>query len=291
MNNRIYRLRLNNDFAASVNNALVERSADVTAEITAINYDDTGLSIDAYMQGCACLDERDFSVYAVVNRKRTEIVRSNVYTLKKFFDVSFLNKYSFRLFVPVSKGKQIDSIFLMMTIDNLSVRLNLGFHGIFSRLSSELKHSYWCFGDRVMAYDQKTRSIMIRRATDSLIALYENKFLNDAGKDLTISEFFHYRRMRKSVRRTMSDKQRHKSIMFYDEMGINYNGNLLFRYFSKFKRTDTIDIHFCAQRESEEQAFLIDSGYEGVLETGSKKAKIAAMTSDLIIATDCDVYE
>lgn len=291
MNNRTYRLKLHNDFAASVNNALVQRSEEVTAEITAINYDDTGLYIDAYMQGCGCLDERDFTVYAVANRKRIDIIPSQTYTLKKFFDVSFLKKYSFKLFVPVSKGKQMDTIFLIMRIDNLSFRIKLGFHGVFSRLSSEIRHSYWCFNDRVMTYDEKTNSLVIRRATDSLIALYENKFLNDAGKNLSISEFFHYRQMRKAVRRTMSDKQRHKSIMFYDEMGINYNGNLLFRYFSKFKRTDTIDIHFSVQRESEQQAFLIDSGYEGVLETGSKKAKIAAMTSDVIIATDCDVYE
>ena len=291
MNNHLYKLQISGDFVASVNNAVVERSKEVTAEITAINYDKTGLYVDAYMNGCACFDDKDFSVYAVVNKKRSDVISSNVYTLKKFFDISFLSKRSFKLFIPISKGKEIDNIFIVMKLDKLSFRVNLEFNGIFSRLSGKLKNSYWCFNDRVMTYNEKTRSLTVRRATDSLIAIYENKFLGEAGKYLSMSELLYYRQLRKSVRRVLSDTQRHKSIMFYDEMGINYNGNLLFRYFSKFKRTDTIDVYFSAQRDSEEQAFLIDSGYEGVLETGSKKAKATAMVSDLIVATDCDVYE
>lgn len=290
MNGHSYKLRLENEFVASVNKVPIQRSKDITAEIVAINYDAEGLYVDAYMEGCGCLDENDYTIYTVINRKRYEVIRSKVYTLRKFFDIPFLNKYSFRFFIPVSSGKQIDTAFLIMKIGELSLRLNLGFHHTFSRLSGELENSYWRFNDRVMTYDHKTSSIIIRRATDSLIALYENKYLNEIAKELSIAETLHYRQMRKAVRYAMSDK-RVKNMMFYDEMGINCNGNLLFRYFTKYQKSDMIHTYFSVQNDSVEQAFLFNKEYENVLETGSKKSKIMAMASDVIIATDCDVYE
>lgn len=290
MNGHLYSVQLSNEIAFSINKSLIQRSEHIRAEISAINFDRDGLYIDAYLEGCACIDEKYFTLNAIINRKKYNVIRSEVYTTKKFFDIPFLKKYSFRMFIPVSMGKEMDTIYLMMKIANFSFKINIGFKSTYARLSDGVEHSYWCFNDRLLTYDRKSKTIIIRRATDSLIGLYENKFINEISKKLTIAESFHYRRIRSAVRRFISDSQRHKTIMFYDNEEINLNGNLLFRYFSKFKNNELIDVYFSAQRESLEQAFLIDSGYAGVLEKGSNKAKIIAMASDIIIAVNNDVY-
>ena len=290
-NNRSFTLNLSGEFVANINSAIVGRSKDIAVEIAAINYDSEGLYIDAMLQNCSYFEDKDFKVYAVINQKRSDVLKSEVYTLTKLFGTSFLKKYSFRFFVPISKGKRIDTISLNFKLDKLSFRMKMTFRGVHARLSNQLKNSYWRFLDKVLTYDRKTKSLVVRRATESLIALYENKFIAEAGKYLSLSEFLYYRQIRYMCRHTISDKADHKYILFYDDMGINYNGNLLFRYFSKFKRNDSIEVFFSAKKDSDEENFLNDASYENILESGSKKEKVFALSSDIIIATDCDVYE
>lgn len=291
INNRSVSITLSGEFVASVNGAIVARSKDIYTEIIAINYDSEGLYFDAVIKNCSYLDESDFTVYASVNQKRTDVIKSNVYTLTKLFGTSFLKKYSFRFFVPIERGKQIDVIYLNFKSGNLSFRMNMTFRGVHARLSTQIKNSYWSFLDKVLIYDRKTKSLVVRKATDSLLGFYENKFIAEAGKYLSVTELFHYRQIRYACHRMKEDKMDHKYFMFYDDMGINYNGNLLFRYFSKFKNNDRIDVFFSAKRDSEEENFLNDALYDNILESGSKKAKITALCSDIIFATDCDVYE
>ncbi len=288
---RMMKTALKGEFAATVDHAVVTRSGEMRVEVLAINHDSEGLYIDAQLWGGACLKEKDFQIFAVVNKKKYRVLKSNVYTLRKLFDIPFLKKYTFRMFIPVSSGKEMDTAVLLMNFNGLTVKLNWGFHHTFSRISNQYKHSYWCFNDRMMTYDAVNKALVIRRCTDSLAAKYEAKFLSEISRDLSLTETMYYRQLRKSVHRTMSDKQRNKSILFYEDTGINHNGDLLFRYFSKFKRNDAIDVYFTAPRGSNAEAFLIDSGYNNVIETGSKKSKLTTMTSSIIVATDCDVYE
>ena len=290
-NGRLIKTTLSGEFMAHVNQAVTASSRDISADITAINYDDEGLYVDAVLYGCSCLNESSYKVYVNINGERSRVIRSKVYTLKKYFDVPFLKRYSFRFFVPVSKGKNIDTIYLSMKYEKLVFRIGMTFNGIFSKLSTNIKNSYWHFLDRIMTYDRKTRSIVIRRATGSLLGICENKFLSEANKDGTFTDLMYYRQLRKNVSAAISEKTDHKYILFYDDNGVNYNGNLLFRYFSKFKGNEKLEVFFTARRNSDEQDFLLESEYENVLDTGSKKSKITALSSDLIIATDCDVYE
>ncbi len=290
INSHAYNTILSGEFIASVNDAIVTRSVDISAEIVAINYDESGLYIDARLSGCACLDENDFTVYAVVNRKKQSVIKSEVYTLCKLFDISFLKKYSFRFFVPVSDGKNIDTVFLVMRCFGLSLRLKLGFNGNFSRLSSRIKSSYWHFLDRILTYDEKGCAMVIRKATDSLCSMCESKYLSEISQDMSIADAIYYRQIRHAVRKNRNDKNRVPSILFFDNSGVNYNGNLLFRYFSRFSRPGAVDVYFCARADSEEHAFLLDSEYEHVLTAGSRKCKVQALSGDVIVSTEYDTY-
>ncbi len=288
---RLVKMTLSGEFVAHYHQAVVGTSREITAEIVAINYDTDGLYIDARLNHCSYLEQNDFSVFVNVNGVRSPVISSGIYTLKKHFDVPFLKRYAFRFFVPVSKGKSMDTVFLLMKYRNMSFRIGMVFEGLFSRLSSRFSNSYWNFLDRVMVYDRKTKSLVIRRATSAYLRLCENKFMSEAGSILSLTEFYHYRQLRRSVRNALTEKAEKKYLLFYDEMGLNYNGNILFRYFYTHHSTPRIELFYTARRGSNEFEYMAGEQYANLLEAGTRKAKIMALCSDLIFATDCDVYE
>ena len=288
---RMIKMTMSGEFAAHYQKALIGTSREITAEIKAVNYDEDGLYVDACLYGCAYFEQDQFQVFVNINNEKRPVIPSQVYTLRKYFDVPFLRHYSFRFFIPVSHGKMIDSVFLTMKHQRLSFRIGMTFHSVFSRLSSALPNSYWTFLDRVMIYDRKSRSIMIRRATKSLLRICETKFISDASSIMPLSEAVYYRQLRKNIRTMLSEKIDSKYIMFYDEMGSRYNGDILFRYFSRFKNNDKVEVFFSAKVGTEEFEQLTDAEYPNILECGSKKATMLAVCSDLIFASDCDVYE
>lgn len=288
--NKLVKTTLSGGLVAHINQAVIASSESICADIMAVNYDNDGLYIDACLYDCTCFDDKDITIYADINGTKTPVFRSEVYTITKCFDIQFLNKYAFRFFVPVSGGKNMDTVCMVMKYHGLLFRIGIRFNGMFARLS-EMKNSYWRFLDRAMIYNEKTRAIVIRKATPSLTAFCENRFLADISKQLGIAGMLYYRSLRQSVRRNIKNKEGHKQIIFYDEGGINCNGNLLFRYFSKYKRTDKLDVYFTAKKDSLEYGFLHISGYHNLLETGSMRTKAAALSADVIVASDCDIYE
>lgn len=279
---------LNGELAFSINQAYINSSKNIFAEISAINFKDGLLYIDAFLQNASYLDN-DLSLYALINQTKTPIQASQIYNSKTFFDNEFIKKFSFGFSVPVSSGKQIDTVCIILTCQKLSVRLDMRFNNIFSRLSG-IKNSFWRFSDRVLSYDEKTRSLIIRRATESLLTLNENRFMSEAGNILSFTETFHYRQLRKNIRHISKEKNNIKYFVFYDDFGINSNGNLLFRYFSKSNKDKRFIPFFIADRNSPEYSFLTGSGYENVIETHSKKAKSIILSADIIFASDCNVY-
>lgn len=288
---RMEKYVLSGEFIAHYKQYLIGSSKDICAEIAAVNYDEEGLYFDAVLYNCSFLPEKDYRLSVIVNDKKYPVLSSGVYTLKKYFDVPFLRRYSFRFFVPVSSGKNMDTIYLKMQYRNLSFRIRMTFNGTFSRLSSKIKNSYWNFRDRIMVYERKTKSLVIRRCTGAYLRLCENKFISEAGEYVSLAEAFHYRQIRRAVRSAMQHKDDKKILMFYDEAGTHSNGNILFRYFYKNKSNDKISVFYAAKRGSDDYEQLLDEEYSGILEAGSKKAKITALCSDVVFATDCDVYE
>ena len=288
---RLEKTVLSGELAAHYELALIGTSRDISANITAVNYDADGLYIDAVLCGCSFLDDSSYRIFVNINGDRYPVISSGVYTLKKCFDIPFLKRYSFRFFVPVSSGKKIDTVFLAMKYQNLSFRIGMTFDGVFSRLSTDIKNSYWSFLDRVMTYDRKSQSIVIRRATNNLLRMCESKFLAEAGAKVSFSEAMYYKQLRKSIRSTVEEKAGSKFLLFYDELGLNSNGNILFRYFSKHIKNDKAEIYYAARRDTEEFDYLLSEEYSGVLELDTKRAKIISASADFIFATDCDVYE
>lgn len=282
---------LTGEFVASVGQAVVGTSREISAELTAINYDDEGLYIDGCLNGCSFFESDEYKVIVNINGERSEVIPSGVYTYRKYFDIPFMKRFSFRFYVPVSTGKTMDTFCLTMKYGKLLFRIGMTFSSTFSRLSTKLKNSYWLFLDRVMTYDRKTRSVVIRRATDSLIRRCESKLLSEASQYVSMTEFLYYRQLRKNVQSAMQEKLDHKYILFYDDTGINYNGSILFRYFSRRNKNEKLEVFFSGRRGSQEYEFLAGSEYENLLETGSRKSKLIALCSDVIVASDCDVYE
>ena len=280
--------KLNGEFVLSVNNAFISSSRDIFLEIHAINFDGHSLCIDAILQNCSYID--DFSIYTLINQNKSDVRMSQIYTTETFFDVPFFRKHSLQFNIPVSDGKQIDNACIIMKYQNLTFRLDMKFEGVFARLSTQIQSSFWCFGDKVLTYDEKTKSIIIRRATESLMTFYEGKFFAECSKHLSLSESFRYRQIRKNVRHLLKEKNTFKYLVFYDNFGINSNGNLLFRYFFKARKNHRFIPFFITQKNSPEYNFLINSKYENIIEANSKRAISVILSADIIFSTDCNVY-
>ncbi len=281
---------LNGEFVASIHQSFISDSEEIVVQIAAVNTDSSGLWMDAYLKNCSYL-KNHFSLYTLVNQKRMEILPSGIDTVQTVFDTPFVQKFAFRFFIPVSTGKQIDNACIIMKYQNLSFRLDMHFDSLFARLSPAVPFSFWCFRDKVLTYDRKTKSLVIRQATENLIAFYENKFLSQMTKLLSFSDALHCRQLRKSVARLKKDKSDCKYFIFYDEFGINSNGNLLFRYFSKARNRQKFIPFFITHKDSPEYAFLIHAGYDNILELGSRKAKTIILAADVIFASNCHVYD
>lgn len=279
---------LNGEFTLSVNNAFISSSKDIALEVNAMNFDGKNVCIEGVLQNCSYID--GFSLYTLINQDKSDVFLSEIYTTTSYFDIPFFRRHALKFNIPVSDGKQIDNACIIMKYEHLTFRLDMKFEGIFARLSTKIESSFWCFADKVLTYDKKTKSIIIRRATDSLMTFYEGKFFTECSRYLSFSENVRYRQIRKSVRHTLKDKNNMKYIIFYDDFGINSNGNLLFRYFSKSKGDHKFIPFFITYRNSPEYHFLANAGYQNLIEKGSKKAISAILSADIIFASECSVY-
>ena len=279
---------LNGEFIMSVNNAFISSSKDIFLEIHNINFDGSKLCVDAVLQNCSYIS--DFSLYTLINQNKCDVCMSEICTDNTCFGIPFFRKHSLQFYIPLSNGKQIDNACIIMKYQNLTFRLDMKFETVFSRISTDIESSFWCFSDKVLTYDRKTKSIIIRRATDSLIAFYEGKFFAECSKKLSFAESVRYRQIRKNTRHFHKEKNGFKYLVFYDDFGINSNGNLLFRYFSKSRKNLKFIPFFITNKNSPEYNFLVRSGYENIIEADSKKALSVILSADIIFAADCNVY-
>lgn len=288
--NRIESVNLKGEFAAHIKNVLIMRSREISAVISAINHDSKGIYVDAYLHGCSCLDENNYSIYMSLNDKKTPVISSKVYSLKKFFGQSFLERYTFRFFIPFGSGKKINTAALYFKYGRLSFRMDISFSGIYSKLSDEAVHSYALLGKRILSYDRKSKSLVLRRATESYITVSESRFLSEISKKNGMAKRLLYKRIRSLTRSIIREKQNKKILIFYDDRGINYNGNLLFRYFYKNKRED-FEPYICVEHDSPQKNFLVNAGYNNILDIGSQRQKATVLAADYLYAVDCDPYE
>lgn len=287
--NRMEEISLSGEFACHTGDVLVMRSSDIRANIRTLNFGDGGMYIDAELIGASQLADGDVSVYAVYNGDKMKVIPSAVCTDRTLFGRVLFRRYAFRIFVPFTGGKSLDTLCFYFKTGRLSVRLPMCFEGIHSRLSEIIHGTCVIFGDRAVTYDHKAKAIAVRRATDSLAAIGEARILSEATKTDGISGRLYYQRLRRIAKAMKNSEDIRKRIVFYDEAGINSGGNLLFRFFTKHASDKTI-CYFVTEKNSPEQLLLQDAGYENVLEKGSVKAKAAALAADMIIASDNDSY-
>lgn len=288
--NRMEALNMTGEFVCHLKSVLITRSKDIYVDILAVNSDENGLYFDGVLNGCSCLAPEDYSVYVSVNGNKTEVTPTEVYTLRKYFGEPFLKRYSFRFYVPFSSGKKLDIACLYFKYERLSFRMRLTFSKAGARITDEFKNSYAVFSGRMLSYDVKSRTIVMRRASDSLVSVSENRLISDIGRAAGLAARLSSGRIRRMARSLMKENSGKKILVFYDETGINFNGNLLFRYFLRHKGT-LFEPYFITAHDSPEKAFLSESGYDNVLDSGTAKAKAAVLAADYIYATDCDPYE
>ncbi len=283
------KMQLSGQFLTHIHSVPVTDSKALTAEILCINYEADGLYIDAVLSDGSYWEDSEYSLEVVVNGKRFPVVRSGSYSSRTVFDVPFVRRFAFGFFVPVSSGKVMDTAYINFKYQKFAFRIGLRFPFPASRLSDELSNSFYAFKDRIVTYDAKTRSLVIRRCTPGLLSLSETRLLNETGGRFGVKDSLYYRQIRHAAAAFKRSAGTRQIFVFYDEAGINTSGNLLFRYFSKHLRSH-FETCMIVRKNSPEQVFLTDNGYENVWEKGSVRAMAAALSADIIFASDQDPY-
>lgn len=281
---------LHREWVATIGDALVGRSSDIAVKITAMNYDRRGLILDGVLEGAACFDGEGTELFIVREKKEYKVQRTGVYSLTKFFGVSLLSRYTFHLYVPLSGGNNVDDFKFYIRIGDKVCRVPLTFGGEGARLSTEIKSSYWVFADKMVYVDQKSNAVIVRKATDSLIHRCESKYLSELFHQVTLKEYFYYRKLRSLFHKALKAENRETIWTFYDESGIDRNGNLLFRFVRKFRANSGITPYFSVKAGSSDEAFLTPK-YGNTVSIGTERQKLVVMLSDIIVASDCEVYE
>lgn len=286
--NRIAALPLSGEFVCHIDGVLLSRSKNITADIRILNYDKEAMYFDAVLEGCSFMDESEFELSLSYNGEKTPVIKSRVYTMKKFFGQAFLKKYAFRFFVPFTKNR-IDVATLHFKYKKLSFRIDMSFSSIYSKLNENLKGSYALMNDKVVTYDKNSKSIVIKTATESLLTISESRLLGEILKRSGLRERIKYQAVRSLSKKISRNNRDKKIILFYEDQGINYNGSLLFRYFKRHPHESFVP-YICVKKDSLEHSFLVDNDYDNILEKGSQKAKSIALAADIIFAEDCDPY-
>lgn len=281
---------LHKEWVATVGDALVGRSSDIAVKITAMNYDRHGLILDGVLEGAACFDGEGTELFIVREKREYKVQRTGVYSLTKFFGVSLLSLYTFHLYIPLGGDKKVDDFKFYIRIKGKVCNVSLTFGGEGARLSTEMKNSYWVFANKMVYTDPKSNTIIVRRATDSLIRHSESKYLSELFHHVTLREYLYYRKLRSLFRKALKAENRETIWTFYDESGIDRNGNLLFRFIRKFRANSGITPYFSVKAGSSEEAFLMPK-YGNTAQIGTERQKLIVMLSDIIVATDCEVYE
>lgn len=138
-----------NGIYSIINNEKVYVNSNVI-EIDAINYNQNEIIIDAHYNYYNVFESlvKHFSV--LVNGKKIDIQKNDIYSLTKYFALSTSKKYTFQFKVPIVEDKL--KIQFLLQIGSREYLFPLRFVKPASRLTNKYKNSYWQYKNIILKY-------------------------------------------------------------------------------------------------------------------------------------------
>ncbi len=259
--------------------------------------------------GKFCIDMRYFThllydyapeaIYAVLNGKKYNCVKTDVYALDKVFGVSIEKSYTFLVEFPLEDVLQKNTtIRFCLELQGETVNLPLSFFRAPSKLNNRCPHSYWRLNETytlVYEYEQ----LQVKAFTDKELKQREKQYVKEAMQALQILteqptlRKAYIRRMKCLRKAYMQQKPKfagRRIWLFFDKLyKAGDNGEYAFRH--AVTRNDGIECYYIINKDAPEYKRLKKEFKHQILTYNSFQCQLYALMAENIIATHPDIIE
>ncbi len=258
---------------------------NVTFNIESLNYHDHQLTIDATFNYVQMAELSSSSIYALVDGKRVDVKKLEIYSLTKYFAVSMQKKFVFQLTVPFNGIKSEIQFVFSLNGEERVVPLN--FHKVASRLTNIYPHSYWQYKDILVKY-QKNKIIMTKnkafRHLTSEFAFYWDLMIYSKGLYRIKNLFL------RTLYWLLKPFYAHKRIwLYFDKLyKADDNGEFAITYTSKLQ--DGINHYYVINKDSYDLPRLKNKGIK-IIKFNTLRHKLMSLYAENIVATHPDIIK
>lgn len=275
----------------NVNVVTVDNMKNVEVNVQAINANGNQLVFDAELCNVYYENFDNIKVYALVNGKRIDAVRTDVYSLCKYFGRTIKTGYTFALSIDykdIEKDKSNIKFYVEMMGQTLEPAMK--FIKIQARLMCNYRYTYWNFDDKTLTYDYMARSFKVLHRTAG--RTFKNEMLMVANiiksKKLSpISVKCIVMRLLYWITRPIY-KNKEIWLTFDQLFKGGDNGEYYYRHVASKKNKNNIKMYYIINKTAPEYKRL-KKKYKTVLKYNSIKHKLISLHSKVIFATRVDV--
>ena len=274
------------DTLVRVEGTPVELLSFMDMRVDAINNQKSTLQIYASLKNIACLDYEKIKVYAVIGKERIQGVRTEIYSLVKFFGESVHKDYTFELQIDKKLLKGNTHIQMRLVYEKNEFPLSVSFAKPQSRLWGECPGSYWRFDKKYLSYNSSKKEFNITNRNIFTGIAKEVGFWFGAikyGEEKNRSYKSILLRLAYFATKPYYGK---KDIWItYDQLFKGGdNGEYFYRYVSERKDKGNVEIYYVANKDSKEYKEL-NAKYGTVLAFNSFKHKLVSLHANHVFAT------
>lgn len=282
--------------AVAIGGTIVERFDKIQMKLWAINDEGHQLSFDGELLNMYYAEDEEIRICLCINGEEIPVKRIQAYRYFKLFGKPVYKGYMFHVVLPGDRyqGKDVRFHFEIHYKDQV-IRPKHGSINIQSRIRYNVRFSYWRFGNQILRYDEKSRELIIERASLGKVCRYE-----------LLYEGWMWKQSRKSgiteeEKRTLRDSlilrmEYFLTKPFYKKRKIWVTADQLFKggdngeYFFRYMREHhkEIDMYYILNEDAPEYREL-QSRYGNVLKFGSRRAKLLSLHADMIFDTRANV--
>ena len=269
----------------------VDNMKNVEVNVQAINANGNELVFDGELCNVYYENFDKINVYAFVNGKRIDAVRTDVYSLCKYFGRTVKTGYTFSLKVDYKNiEKDNSSIKFYVDIMGQTLEPAMKFIKIQARLICSYRYTYWNFDDKILTYDYGTRTYKVQHRTAARtfkneVLLIANIIKNERLRPVSVKCII----MRLLYWITRPIYKNKEIWLTFDQLFKGGdNGEYYYRHVAGKKNKNNIRMYYIINKTAPEYKRL-KKKYKTVLKYNSLKHKLISLHSNVVFATRVDV--
>ena len=255
-------------------------------EFKVLYHDGENLVMDGFYPGSYVFSEGDIEIFGVLDQSiEYPFVRTHIYALNKFFNVSAKGNYTFRFMIPEKELRRHKTFSFWLRYKGRNYPLAITLIRAETKLSM-VKNSYWVCGRTILTLDTAMRCFVVEKLTRMAHFKHELKFIR------SISRSTHGMWKIKMVGNRLlywvtKPFYKKKIWLTMDKIfKAGDNGEYFYRYV-KSRAPEGVKIYYVVQHDSPDYARL-KAEFDTIVKFNSIKHKMLALHTDLMLATHVD---